>query len=219
MNLDELPLHEKLEKLIELRKKEDEIYNKFLTLADQECNFSLPHELSERLIEIKDALNGSFDITVNAFQRVQEEDQLFWKDVARKTEEYLTPLAQHQREFNGTLVHLLNELISSTTESLLQIRRFHNTLILYFQRIVPLLDTRMREFAASHEKIRAELELINEKFDQQIQTLQLDSESLQLSGRELSHLANLLQTAAVERKEISKPEITYYHFEENFRGS
>jgi 2-polyprenyl-3-methyl-5-hydroxy-6-metoxy-1,4-benzoquinol methylase len=216
MNLDELPIREKLDLLIELREKEDEIYNKFLTLADQSCEVPLPHELSSRLLEIKEALNRSFDVTANAFGNLQNEDALFWKDVARKTSEYLQPFVKDQGEFNGAMVHLINELITALTESFSRIRQFHSVLIQYFQRIIPVLDARSREVSALH---REDFELIYEKLDMQIQTLQLETKSLEISTGQLNHLANLLQSGKVEQKEISKPDLVYYHFEESFRGS
>src|SRR5262249_49965802 len=96
-------LEEKLQQLIELRKKEEEEYGKLLTLLDQQCNFPLPQEKSAQLNQIKEAINKSWDTTKGALSLAQQEKRFFWKDVAKNTAQYLKPFGDEQKEFNSKL--------------------------------------------------------------------------------------------------------------------
>jgi 2-polyprenyl-3-methyl-5-hydroxy-6-metoxy-1,4-benzoquinol methylase len=145
-------LHQKLEELTALRKKEEEEYSKFLTLLDQRWEFPLPAEVSEQLDQVKEALNRGWDISKQAFSAVQNEDRLFWKDVAGASAEYFTPVVQQQKEFNSLVVHLINEFISAVSQALNSIRDFQSMLILYFQRIIPVVDTKNREMIGVEDK-------------------------------------------------------------------
>ena len=59
---------------------------------------------------------------------------------------------QQQSEFNSLVVHLVNEFVESVIHSLGQIREFQNTLILYLQSIVPVVDTKFREMIGIEDK-------------------------------------------------------------------
>lgn len=144
--------NKKLQQLIHLRKQEEEQYGKLLTLLDQYSNFSLPQETASRLDEVKNALNKTWDVSNGAFSIAEIEERNFWKDVARNTVKYIQPFVLRQREFNSLVVHLLNEFVSSVTNSLDEIRKFHNTLILYFQKIIPVIDSKYREMVCEEDK-------------------------------------------------------------------
>jgi len=145
-------LQQKLEELTNLRQKEEEEYGKLLTLLDQRCEFPLPSEFSKQLDQVKEALNRSWDISKEALSAIRNEDRLFWKDVAGASAEYIAPVVQQQKEFNSLVVHLINELISGVTQSLGSIRDFQSMLILYFQRIIPVVDTKNREMIGVEDK-------------------------------------------------------------------
>lgn len=145
-------LQQKLEELTTLRQKEEEEYGKLLTLLDQRCEFPLPSEFSKQLDQVKEALNRSWDISKEALSAIRNEDRLFWKDVAGASAEYITPVVQQQKEFNSLVVHLINELITGVTQSLGSIRDFQSMLILYFQRIIPVVDTKNREMIGVEDK-------------------------------------------------------------------
>ncbi len=145
-------LQQKLEELTNLRQREEEEYGKLLTLLDQRCEFPLPSEFSKQLDQVKEALNRGWDISKEALSAIRNEDRLFWKDVAGASAEYITPVVQQQKEFNSLVVHLINELISGVTQSLGSIRDFQSMLILYFQRIIPVVDTKNREMIGVEDK-------------------------------------------------------------------
>lgn len=236
-------LQEKLDELIRLRKKEEEKYGELLTLLDGKCGFPLPQEVSRQLGEIKDALNRTWDIGPAALSQAQSEDRTFWKEVAANTGRYLQPFVQQQSEFNSLVVHLVNEFVESVIQSLGQIREFQNTLILYLQSIVPVVDTKFREMVGIedknivtnllkfqkqiHDAARDHADLLYQELDKRMGTLQVDSgeqteaiRSLQISLRSLHHLADALKSSKGGH-EIAVPndEYRYYHFEENFRGT
>jgi 2-polyprenyl-3-methyl-5-hydroxy-6-metoxy-1,4-benzoquinol methylase len=112
----------------------------------------LPTEFSKQLDQVKEALNRSWDISKQALSAIRNEDRLFWKDVAGASAEYIAPVVQQQKEFNSLVVHLINELISGVTQSLGSIRDFQSMLILYFQRIIPVVDTKNREMIGVEDK-------------------------------------------------------------------
>lgn len=174
---------------------------------------------------------------------MEKEDRMFWREVARNMIFYLQPLVQQQRAFNSTVVHLLNEFTASVMQALDQIRDFQNKLILYFQQIIPVVDTKNRETIGLEDKnvavnffefqetmikrTRAHLDMLLQEFGKRMETLQVDSRetkseigSLQTSLRSLHHLANALKAegATVTPAPVSN-EYRYYHFEEEFRGS
>jgi 2-polyprenyl-3-methyl-5-hydroxy-6-metoxy-1,4-benzoquinol methylase len=145
-------LQQKLEELTALRKEEEKEYGKLLTLLDQRWEFPLPSEFSTQLEQVKESLNRSWDISKQAFTAVQNEDRVFWKDVAGASAEYITPVVQQQKEFNSLVVHLINEFISAVTQALQSIRDFQSMLILYFQKIIPIVDTKNRETIGIEDK-------------------------------------------------------------------
>ena len=236
-------LQEKLDELIRLRKQEEEKYGRLLTMLDGMCGFPLPQEVSDQVGQIKDALNRAWDIGPNALSTTQSEDRTFWKEVAANTGRYLQPFVQQQREFNSLVVHLVNEFVTSVTQSLGKIREFQNTLILYLQSIVPVVDTKFREMVGIedknivtnllkfqrqiHEAARDHADLLYQELDKRMGTLQIDSgeqsesiRSLQVSMRSLHHLADALKSSK-GKAAVPPPndEYRYYHFEENFRGT
>lgn len=216
-------LEQKLDELIELRKKEEEEYGNLLTLLDQHCQFPLPNELSSRLLEIKDSLNRSWDVSKHAYYAAQQEDRSFWKEVARNSIQYLEPFVQQQREFNSLVVHLLNEFIESAALSLSRIREFQISLILYFQKIIPIVDSKFREMVGAEDKnvlvnlqnfekhltklhtqiqkaAKSHTDLLFQELDKRMETLQVDSQeqqnllsTFQVTVRSLHHLANSLE--------------------------
>jgi O-antigen chain-terminating methyltransferase len=141
--LDEL--QQKLNQLTSLRQKEEDEYGRLLTLLDQSGGFALPAEFSQQLNKVKDALNQSWDISREAFQAINNEDRVFWKEIANANARYISPVVHEQKEFNSLIVHLLNEFIAAASQAFLSIRDFHSTLILYFQKIIPVVDTKNRE--------------------------------------------------------------------------
>jgi hypothetical protein len=175
-------LEEKLRRLIELRKKEEEEYGKLLTRLDEIWKFSLPHESSERLPEVKNALNQIWDISKTAFGATDSEDRTFWKEVAVSTHDYLLPLVNQQREVNSVIVHLLNEYIEGVHHSMQQVLEFQRTLILYFQRIIPVIDTKFREATGTAEAfqtgLRDYMDLLYQQLDQKIETLRVDLDEI-----------------------------------------
>jgi SAM-dependent methyltransferase len=242
MNLEDriADLEERLRQLTELREKEEQEYGRLLTLLDQSSSFVLPEESSPRLGEIKDTLNRSWDITENADSAAQAEGRLFWNEVARTTILYLKPFLNRQREFNSLSVHLLNEFSSSLMESLSRIRQFHNALVLYFQKIIPVVDTKVREvvgiedrnvalnlvrfqeeliesFLNSQKRSREHVDLLYQELDKKIQSLKVDSReqqetvgAMQTSLRSIHHLANSLRTPKTEGKPVSEDQAYRY---------
>jgi len=179
------PLEEKLQQLkqlIDLRKKEEEAYGKFLTKLDEICQFSLPNENSDRLPVVKDSLNKIWDISSQAYSAADSEDRTFWKEVAASFHQYLEPLIQQQREVNSVVVHLLNEYIEAVHKSLQQIKDFQSMLILYFQRIIPVMDSKLRESAGTAETfeigMRNYMDLMYQELDKKIETLRVDVDEL-----------------------------------------
>jgi SAM-dependent methyltransferase len=217
-----------LNELVQLRKTEEEQYGKILTLLDQRSQFSLPDEDSGRLNEVKDHLNRAWDVADHVFGAVEKEDRTFWKEVARNSIQYFEPFIRQQREFNSLVVHLLNDFTESVQLSLAHVRDFQNALILYFQRIVPMVDTKFREMIGIedknilvnlgkfqehlykfqtqiHEAAKAHADLLFQELDKKMETLQLDSseqessiQAAETSLRSLHHLANSLSAAARE---------------------
>ena len=175
-------LEEKLRRLIELRKKEEEEYGKLLTRLDEIWKFPLPHEASERLPEVKDALNQIWDISKEAFSAIDSEDRTFWKEVAASVHEYVTPVVHQQREVNSVVVHLLNEYIQGVHRSMEHILEFQRILILYFQRIIPVIDTKFREATGTAEAfqtgLRDYMDLMYQQLDKKIETLRVDVDEL-----------------------------------------
>ena len=238
-------LQQKLEDLIRLRKQEEENYGKMLTFIDSKCSFELPQESATKLAEIKDAMNRLWDVSRGAVEAAKQEDRTFWREVAANVQKYLEPFVQQQREFNSLVVHLVNEYVQSVNESFVRIRDFQTSLILYFQAITPMVDTKFRETIGTedknivvnllkfqrqiHDAARDHADLLYQELDRRVGTLQLDSselresmESLQTSLRSLQHLANAIESAAPTDKTaklIAAGESRYFHFEENFRGS
>lgn len=216
-------LQQKLDELVELRKKEEEEYGNLLTLLDQHCQFPLPNELSSRLLEIKENLNRSWDVSKSAYGVAQQEDRSFWKEVARNSIQYLEPFVRQQREFNSLVVHLLNEFTESSALSLSRVREFQTSLILYFQKIIPIVDSKFREMVGAEDKnvvvnlqnfekhlsklhnqiqkaAKSHTDLLFQELDKRMETLQVDSEeqqkmlsTFQVAVRSLHHLANSLE--------------------------
>jgi SAM-dependent methyltransferase len=235
MNLEDriADLEEKLRQLTELRQEEEREYGRLLTLLDQSSSFALPHESAPRIGEIKDVLNRTWDVAENVTAAAQAEDRLFWNEVARTTLNYVQPFLIRQREFNSLTVHLLNELSRTVVESLSRIREFHNVLVLYFQQIIPVVDTKVREvigiedknvalnLVKFHEDMRTILQnfqertkdhvdLLFQEVDKRIETVKIDSKEhaeslrqLQISLRSLHHLANSLKEAKSKGKTVS----------------
>jgi len=175
-------LEDRLRELIELRKKEEEEYGKLLTRLDEICQFSLPNETSTSFPQIKDALNRIWDISKEASSTAASEDRIFWKEVAQNFSQYLNPVVEQQREVNSVLVHLMNEYIEAVHRSLQQIREFQSTLILYFQKIIPVMDTKFREMVGTAEcfqvGMRDYIDALYQELDKKIETLQVDVSSL-----------------------------------------
>ena len=175
-------LEEKLRQLIELRKKEEEEYGKLLTRLDQISHLDLPGETSSSLPQIKDALNQIWDISKAVNIQAEKEDRIFWKEVAQNVTGYVEPVLSQQREVNSALVHLLNEYIDAVHSSLHQIREFHSTMILYLQRIIPVMDTKFREMVGTAEcfqiGLRDYMDALYQDLDKKIETLQVDVSSL-----------------------------------------
>lgn len=203
-------LQQKLDELTALRQKEEEEYGKLLTLIDQRWEFPLPQEFSKQLDQVKEALNRSWDISKEALNAVRNEDRLFWKDVAGASAEYISPVVQQQKEFNSLVVHLINEFITGVTQALGSIRDFQSMLILYFQRIIPVVDTKNREMIGVEDKNVA----INlSKFQTEINRFRKDLFDLHAKTQELARnhadvlfkmLDQRLETQDVDSKERDK---------------
>ena len=180
-------LEEKLRELIELRKKEEQEYGKLLTRLDEICRLHLPHETDTSFPEIKDALNQIWDISHSIDAGTGKEDRIFWKDVADNFTDYIQPLVSEQREVNSALVHLFNEYIQAVQRSFEQIRLFQSTLILYLQRIIPLVDTKYREMVGTAESfqigLRDYMDALYQELDKKIETLQVDISVLKSAGK------------------------------------
>jgi hypothetical protein len=180
--ISETRLEEKLRQLIELRKKEEAEYGKLLTRLDEICRLSLPDQTSTSFPQIKDALNQIWDISHAVHQRVETEDRVFWKEVAQNFAEYIQPVVSQQREVNSVVVHLINEYIQAVQESFSQIREFQSTLILYLQRIIPVIDTKYREMVGTAENfqigLRDYIDALYQDLDKKIETIQVDLETL-----------------------------------------
>ncbi len=178
-------LEEKLRQLIDLRKKEEEEYGKLLSRLDQICQMQLPDETSTTFPQIKDALNQIWDISSAVDSAVQSEDRIFWKEVSQNVAAYLKPVVSQQREVNSVLVHLLNEYIEAVHASLQQVREFQSTLILYLQRIIPVMDTKFREMVGTAEcfqiGLRDYIDALYQDLDKKIETLQVDISTLKAS--------------------------------------
>ncbi|MCI0417030.1 methyltransferase domain-containing protein [bacterium] len=235
-------LHEKLEELRTLRKKEEEEYGKILTLLDQRWEFPLPSEFSKQLEEVKEALNRSWDISQEAFSVFHNEDRVFWKEVAGASAEYITPVVRQQKEFNSLVVHLINEFLAAVTQALGSIRDFQSMLILYFQRIIPVVDTKNREMigiedknvALNLNKFRKEIfelhtqtqesardhaDVLFKILDRRMETQEVDAQerdkilqSLETSLRSLHHVATAWSSARKAGKALSGSEEARYFF-------
>jgi SAM-dependent methyltransferase len=126
----------------------------------------------------------------------------------------------------------LNEFTSSITESISRIREFHNALVLYFQKIIPVVDTKVREvigvedrnvalnlvkfqeeikiiLESFQERTRTGVDLLLQELDKSVQTLRVDSkdnrdklETLQTSLRSMHHLANSLKSLKSDGKPL-----------------
>lgn len=175
-------LEDRLRELIELRKKEEEEYGKLLTRLNEICQFSLPNETSTSYPQIKDALNQIWDISREATSNVTSEDRIFWKEIAQNFSQYLNPVIEQQREVNSVLVHLMNEYIDAVQRSLQQIREFQFMLVVFFQRIIPVMDTKFREMVGTAEcfqiGMRDYIDALYQELDKKIETLQVDISNL-----------------------------------------
>jgi hypothetical protein len=175
-------LEDRLRELIELRKKEEEEYGNLLTRLDKICQFSLPNETSTSFPQIKDALNQIWDISKEASSTATGEDRIFWKEIAQNVSHYLSPMVEQQREVNSVLVHLMNEYIEAVHGSMQQIREFQSTLKLYFQKIIPVMDTKFREMVGTAECFqigtRDYIDALYQELDKKIETLQVDVSNL-----------------------------------------
>ena len=171
-------LEEKLRQLIELRKKEEAEYGKLLTRLDEISRLNLPAESATTFPQIKDALNQIWDISHAIHKGVETEDRIFWKEVANNFAEYMKPFASQQREVNSVVVHLFNEYIEAVHRSFGQIREFQSALMLYLQRIVPVIDTKFREMVGTAETfqtgLRDYIDALYQDLDKKIETLQVD---------------------------------------------
>lgn len=242
-------LEEKLRQLTELRRQEEEKYGEVLTLLDRQCAFPLPSERSAALNEVKEKLNRAWDTADGAFDFAQAEDRIFWKEVSRAIARYLEPYVKRQAEFNSNVVQLTNELVDGLVASLSAVREFHTTLMLYFQRLIPVIDTKFREAVGIEDKnvlvnlqnfekfmhefqkhiseaARDHADLLFQQLDRRMETVQIDSkehkdslDSLGTSVRSLHHLANAWKTAREKGKPAPEDAYRYFHFEENFRGT
>jgi len=175
-------LEDKLRRLIELRKKQEEEYGKLLTRLNEIWKFSLPHESSSRLNELKDALNQIWDISKDAFSVIDSEDRTFWKEVAGSVHDYLSPFVEQQREVNSVIVHLLNEYIQGVHRSMERILEFHLHLMPYLLQIIPVIDTKFREATGTAETfqtgLRDYMDLMYQQLEKKIETLQVDVDEL-----------------------------------------
>jgi hypothetical protein len=90
----------------------------------------------------------------------------------------MKPVVSQQREVNSVLVHLFNEYIQAVHQSLTQVREFQNILILYLQRIVPVIDTKFREMVGTAETfqigLRDYIDALYQELDKKVETLQVD---------------------------------------------
>jgi hypothetical protein len=175
-------LEDRLRELIELRRKEEEEYGKLLTRLNEIYQFPLPNETSASLPQIKDTLNQIWDISREASSTAKSEDRIFWKEIAENFLQYLSPVVEQQREVNSVLVHLMNEYVEAVHQSFQQIREFQRTLILYFLRIIPVMDTKFREMVGTAEcfqiGMRDYIDALYQELDKKIETLQVDISSL-----------------------------------------
>ena len=208
-------LQERVHQLYILRKQEEEQSIKLLTLLNQQHFFPLPSETGSRLEEIRSNLNNSWEIAETALAALKQEDRLFWKDVASSLSEYLKPLIQEQQNFNSLVVHLFNELTSSVTLSLDHVRLFHHTLIRYFQRIVPVVDTKFREALGLQDRnlglFRNRIEMLLHELDKRVETLQVDAAE--------GIVGAPVASEAPRANQLIDQSYKYFQFEQNFRGS
>lgn len=235
-------LQKKLDELVRLRKIEEEKYGELLTLLDTKSEFTLPQESAPELARIKESLNRAWDVARDAFTKAEAEDRTMWRQVAANTVRYLQPFVAQQREFNSLVVHLVNELTASVMQSLEQIRDFQNTLILYFQKVIPVIDTKSREMIGVEDKniaihltrfqdellefkerihhaARDHADMLYQELDRRVGTLQVDSgeqtaalQSLQNSLRSLHHLAAALKTTGAKTSAPAVPGDEYRYF-------
>lgn len=205
-------LQQRVHQLYILRKQEEENAVKLLTLLNQEHFFPLPQEIATRLGEIRESLNQSWQTSDTALTAIENEDRLFWKDIAQNTLQYLQPAVQKQEHFNSLVVHLLNDFTVAVIDSLDKVRIFHHTLIRYFQTFIPVIDTKFREALGIQDRnlgvFRARMELLLHELDKKMETLLVNSTE-----------------GAPERSPDQPPapsadqSYKYYQFEESFRGS
>jgi O-antigen chain-terminating methyltransferase len=200
------------QELKRLREEEETKYNELLTLLDQRSPFPLPREQSVRMEEIKSALNQLWDVSADAFSIAEQEKRFFWRDVARNTTEYLQPFVKRQKEFNGAIVHLLNDFLASVNEAFAQIRLFHHTMILYCQQFTPVTDSKFREAIGKSEstlsffseRVRDHIDLLYQELDRKMEALETASATPSSAGPNVAP---------------QMPGATYFHFEQDFRGT
>ena len=184
-------LEEKLRELIELRKQEELEYGKLLTRLDEICRLDLPHEGTTTFPQIKDALNQIWDISQTVQSAAANEDRVFWKEIAQNFSEYLQPVVSQQREVNSAVVHLLNEYIQAVQSSFEQVQKFQSTLILYLQRIIPVMDTKFGEMVGTAESfqigLRDYIDAVYQELDKKIETLQVDVSNLKANEKHPAH--------------------------------
>jgi hypothetical protein len=136
---------------------------------------------------VKDALNQIWDISQAVNAAIEKEDRVFWKEVAQNVGAYIQPAVSQQREVNSALVHLINDYIEAVQRSFEQIRRFQSTLILYLQRIIPVVGSKFREMVGTAEcfqfGLRDYMDAMYQELDKKIETLQVDVSKLKEKSR------------------------------------
>src|SRR4029077_5762268 len=105
-----------------------------------------------------------------------------------------------------------NDFLASVNEAFAQIRQFHHTMILYFQRFIPVMDSKFREAIGTHEnafawysqRVREHIDLLYQELDRKMEAIETESTSASTAPQ---NGAPRMHTG------------TYFHFEQDFRGT
>jgi SAM-dependent methyltransferase len=157
-------------------------YAERLARIDALSSFPLPTESLPDQPELLRCLNQLWDEPSSAPPRA------LWRPIWRRVMDWMRPRLSRQRDFNSFLVQILNGQLVETARLHARLRDLASSLVLYLQRVLPLVDARDR-MASTLATTRSEL--ILEAFDRRLESLGRRVEGLQA-------LRNRIETVGAE---------------------
>ncbi|MBN2370832.1 MAG: methyltransferase domain-containing protein [Vicinamibacteria bacterium] len=137
-------------------------YSERLARIDALSSFPLPAESLPDQPELVRRLNVLWDAPAPAPPRP------LWRPLWRRVMDWMRPRLNRQRDFNSFLVQIMNGQLVETARLHAHLRDLASSLVLYLQRVLPLVDARDR-MASSQATMRSEL--ILEAFDRRLESL------------------------------------------------